>query len=1229
MADFALPQSLSISDIRRNAMPAMRRTVLHGSTSQNTYGAGELVYIPVDTGTAGAFFIPETSRLDMTVNILNPNYFVDFINLPRCGFHALIEEFGIEIHNSLHDNQRFYAEMIEQEMIRSGENQVPYEMTVSNPHEVGGGIAGGMHINLIKPSMVTTTGLPHGVAYPVLIQPAGSNISSSVANDITEGLLLNAVPSLKRPTGRVGYGLLPSFHGSAGLVHLTDKYKTVHPATNAIIGLEGQHGMFAPTNYPITSFYDDRLVVPTQVQYFPVTLDVPQQANVAGSTRNVMGYQNITPPISTLAPVGVDVNCDGVAVVQESITGGESVANSGYTQSLAVKSGSTYGFDVNATLDNRFSGYPASGGAYSKYRAFVGAYGELNSDNTMFQVGFGQTVGGYTPLMWPAKQPCDYEKLFSQLKQARVGVNTKNVQNYYANCKNIVCSIPVRLTNTYGADQIWGDKEHTLPSMSDPVKGEVTSFRVSLKLYSCLLGVYAKKWFPSLLIGAGRMRIRLKLQQANIAFQTLMDPCRVVPHTARDRFPFLGVFQTPQTTVMAQSNTVATIGNLVRCPLKSIVHGVHPILISNYEPGACYNDLVCMGRFPVPQMKMSALHDPCLAFDVNHARQGELGRTVPPANQVAGYYTYSHADQALQDKKVLSRSCVTLPYGGRDPHSISAANPVMSYINYAAANAGDGTVTADQLQQRTTQLTEDIFHVMGQMAFELTKNMKYGFPSTDIGGLDIDMHQFNRKGDFDTSHLFAENDRAIGVNWADEPIRRLQNFRTYTRRDNHYNNADEVAPDSYSGGDVGTQAKILPAISTLHGSDIQVNALNWQIYNYPLVQYVPTRSPWDKRTTRHLTTADFVNESELCYGTYLERSKAQVRRTNRNLFSLGTNNDHFPGISNRLTFTVSNITYRVEEVILPESASMQIIASAMEGGITMEADSVKSIEQILQKQDNQKILLNVSGGIVNDITFLFQPTETLQGDKAYGYNSYAFYCPWTSFKFIPEKQPVKDTVMGNKQIKAEASTPDAYNYLGGSPQYHNALHMGENIGINTFLSIATEYFPRNPINDLQTLIDHVTWGDQRRGDIEYLGLDPMLQNSYDTANFQKVFPFQDGFFSVFTPIETLNDQTITDNPFWTPLEENVKKLVRGTRGNSPALPFLKPLDGTFHLSFNLQAFMGQHDRMNVGTPMVNNNSYLQMQNCHLLREHECRMLTFIRCFARIVIERGGIVQIFT
>jgi hypothetical protein len=92
---------------------------------------------------------------------------------------------------------------------------------------------------------------------------------------------------------------------------------------------------------------------------------------------------------------------------------------------------------------------------------------------------------------------------------------------------------------------------------------------------------------------------------------------------------------------------------------------------------------------------------------------------------------------------------------------------------------------------------------------------------------------------------------------------------------------------------------------------------------------------------------------------------------------------------------------------------------------------------------------------------------------------------------------------------------------------------------------------------------------------------------------------------------------------------NVEKKIRGLRAPGAALPFFKPLEGTFHLSFNLQPFMYEHNRMNVGSPMVNTNAYLHMQQCHMLREHETRMITFIRVFARIVIERGGIVQIFT
>lgn len=1213
MGDLALPQSLSISDVRRNAMPAIRRSVFMGSTSQNTYGEGELVYIPVDTGTAGAFFVPETSRIDMTVNIYNKNYFVDFINLPRCGFHALIEEFGIEIHNSLHENQRFYAEMIENDMIRNGENSLPYEMTVSNPHEVGGGITGTMHINFIKPSMVTTAGLPHGVRYAVMIQPQGSNISSSVANIMSEGLLLNSHPYVKQPLGRNGYGTIPlqTFNNgstSAGQINFTGS-------------MANSFGMWAETSLPSSSTYDDRITRSATLEY---------SVHVNGPD---VTAQNTTTE-RKIIPFRVALDSDDAPTKLK-------------FQPVNSESGSSYGYDLQVITPSRFTGYAAAGGRYSKVIPRTKRIlGQSNSDNSIFDVDYGQTVGGYTPMMWPAKQPCNLERLFPKLKDARKGINTKNVQNYFANCKNIVVSIPVDLTNDpYGEIKLWGDSIHTVPEMSDATKGQLHSFRVSLKLYSCLLGVYARKWFPSLLIGAGRMRIRMRLQRANIAFQTLMDPCRVVPGTVRDRFPYLGVHSSP-------NSTNGGIGNLVDGAVSNIAHSVHPIMISNYIPGACFNDLVAMGRFPTPQQRMKAMNKPFTLFNGDYRRGGGNGFSAakPSTGNGGGIDSYfgipgdgdetkderfTTADKGRERCDMMYISLLAPP----DLDCFTTAKD-FSYKFHSQANSQTPGQTVDATAGWANQQIEQVYKILSDLTFELSRNVHYGYPShpliTDADEL-VPISGLENNNSVDPLKTRIYDSKRHGL--PTDPISAFQNYNYNTDFTSSWSDTSSTSTSyRYSAGDPQTSAlvyhplgqKIVSNGSQLIGtelqSDISSNSLNWDPFNYPQPQYMPILQPWDKRTVLSLSPDSFANENQVCYGTFLERSVAQVRRTNQNLFALQIGGNGAPGITERLTYTVSNIVLRIEEIILPESASMSIIASAMEGGITMEADTVKTIEQILQKQDNQKILLNVSAGIVNDVCFIFQPTEMLQGDKAYGYNSFATYCPWTSFKF--QKQSTGTTVSGGI-LNQVPNTPDDYNYLGGEPNFYNALNMSDNIAINTFLTIATEYFPRNPINDLNTLLDVITWGDQHSGNIEYLGLDPMIHNSYDTANFHTVLPFQDGFFSVFTPIETLDDQTITDNPYFTPLELNLKKRIRGKRSHLPALPFFKPLDGTFHLSFNLQAFMQQQNRMHVGTPMVNNNSYLMMQNCHMLREYETRMITLIRCFARVVIERGGIVQIFT
>ena len=1186
MADFGIPQDLSISDVKRNAMAAFRRTVIHGDTSQNAYSAGELIYLPLATGTAGAFWDISTARLEMTINVYNPNYFVDFFNLPRCGFTACIEECGLEIHNALHENQRFYGEMVELEMIRRGENSVPYELTVSNPHEVGGGLAGELHINLIKPSMVTTAGLPHGVRYPILSQPRASNNSSSVTNILTEGILLNGNPYLKKPLGRNGYGTISASAGFYGKHHAG----IIHPTSDSI---KNAFADFAETDLPCNSMYDDRIAIPSSVKYN--YLDLSHDDNRNG------------------------LSTDNGAVKSDTVD--RIYANLPTTNIMSSVGGSSHGADLFPNFPNRWKGVQSIAGQYSKTVPRLEEFGKKRADNTIWDVSPGQTVGGYTPMMWPAKQPCPLDKLQKQVREARRGVNTKNVQNYYAHCKNIPCSIPVNLVgDTMYGEKLWGgdDTEGELPQKSH-TRGERYSFRVSMKFYSCILGVFAKKWFPSLLIGAGKARIRMKLQQPNVLFQTLMDPCRIVPGTARDRFPYLGCFQ-----------STSTLEKYAENPIENLAHGIHPILISNYIPGSCFNDQVALGKFPIPSLKMKAMNriTDVMTTLQNRALGLLANTTVPNAPTNSTHFTTGI-------RKVVGMLDLS------NPIHLQSTDPSPANVSDALAYAcTDIAHTDERLLITVSALTRALQNVV----CELSRNMMYGFPPMIL------------QDDSETTTTFIDEDRTKRIEVHQKrnlvepaedtiskstPINALTNYHWYTDLSSFYapvvdNTAWQPGAKSRqvvwkAGANEAGSAVNYPSLAqtdSTHRVDYDEKALWWDMFQYPTPQYVPMSEPWNKTKSRTYAKTDFVAESEMCYGTYLPRSVAQVRRTNRNLFSLGTNYEAYPGISERLTYSVMNVAFRCEEVILPEPASALIISSAMEGGITMEAETIKSIEQILQKQDNQKILLNVSAGLINDICFVFQPTEVYHGDKAYGYNSYAFYCPYTAFKFQKQSTDTRD---GNAEVTGN-SIPNSsadYNDLGGEPEFYNNLSFGEHIGIKTYVTISTEFFPRIPIDDLQTLIDHVCWGDQRKGDMEYLGLDPLIHNSYDNANFQRVLPFQDGFFSVFTPIETLDDQTMTGNPYWTPLELSINKRIRGRRSKHPALPYFKPFDGTFHLSFNLQPFMHQHDRMNVGSPMVNTNAYLHMENCHMIREHETRMLTFIRCFARVVIEKGGIVQIFT
>lgn len=1106
MQDFAMPQSLELESSRRNALPALRREVIHNTTTQNEYRPQELCYIPLDTGAAGAFMDVGTTRLELTVVVQNKNYFIDFINLPRCGWHSLIQEFGIEINNGIHELNRHYAECVELEMIKMGQNKVPFLMTAPNPWKPADGTAGKFHINFIKPSMVTAQGLPHNVQYPSL----ATTTSATTPDTITQAMLLYSNPFLSESVGT----------------------KSALP-TATLEGIQVKDaGWFVPSSFDVAqAYYDDRI---------------------------------IKFPTATVKSTFVNQDSDQVqATTQYSASGAVDVVDSnGWANN-------------NRALPNKLLGLPHGGAILSRYSKINPS---TSATVSIYNVTPGQATIHYPPSQWPAKQPCPFDALQVFYHEQYNHVNSDAILNYYANCKNIPVGIPLHLSGaSSGSDQIWGNKVHTAPTTDNfAAVGAQTEFQLSLKIYSSLIGELAKKWFPELVVPQGRMRVRIRWQEPQIVFQTLMDPCRRVPGTSRDWYPNLGV----------KSTNGQSVASLNALPPSVILSGIHPIMVSDYSPGDVFIDSIALGKYPLPMMRMKMVHDLFTAYDIQNLR------SVSASNESS--YLYGGPNDAQ-----LNRFATT-QYGTNNESSLVKGESLGAYIT----------------DQGLSIYAGNALNALNQYHAELKSNGEFGYPLYPSSSPTA----YPPPGTLEYDPTLAPTTISQYWNYT-HPEDWHSRYRQQTVRapSDAANTSTGRTTDItwYSEYDAGYPS-MRPKFQQEPTYDWDSKALNWNPFCFPTPQYLPMSSASDKRDTRVFDETAFVNENEIAFGTYREQSVAQVRRTHTSLYPLLIPDSVTARIDERLTYMIKNVQIVTQQIVLPRTAALSIIENALNGGISMETHAWKEMESMLPRQETQKALINMAAAFCTDISFVFRPINTYQGDVAYGYNSFSFYNPFTSFRF--DFDPT---------LTPGSSSERDYNYLGGKPIYYNECIIQQRVGIDVQLQLSSELLPRQPIDTIRRLIQHVRWGDQVFSDRDYMQLDPHIHPSYGTQKGMVINTLQDGFWACYVPISALDDQTITCNPFFAPAEITLRKMLRGKRAPINALPFYKPFDGTFHLSFNLETFMGQNEKIRTGVPIVNNNMFLKMDKCHLLRDYDTQLLTIAQCDARVVFERGGTMQFFT
>lgn len=1116
--NFAMPVALELEQSRRMAIPSVRRKLIHNTTTQNEYRPGELCYIPVETGANGAFMDTATTRLKMTVVVRNKNYFTDFINLPRCGWHAIIQEFGIEINNTLHELNRHYAECIELDMIKRGENRTPFNMTEENPWEPADGLAGKFSINFIKPSMVTLMGLPHNVRY--------KDFDTATPDVISQAYCLYSNKYAHESFGTK----LPIEYDNTAIVPNTASVRPYHYY---------QFGGFKSSSFEVAqSFYDDRI----QSERF--------------LKRN---YQLLTAAT------------------------GEATAGFAYSAVAADNSvsGTTIGPDIYRDSNNKIIGGPTilTLGSYSKI-----APSQSAAEITVYNVKYGQSVDCHPPGQWPAKQPTDLEKLNDKYRSQLRMVNCDNVMSYYANVQNIPVGIPLYLASgSDGHDEIWSDtiKDKSVVAPMNSELGQETIFHISLKVYSSLIGVLASKWFPELVVPTGRMRLRLRFQEPNILFQLGTDPCRRIPGTPRDWYPNLGVTSTSWTD-SANTAQACTVGTLTQGNPAIISSGVHAIMISNYEKGQCFNSAIAMGKFVLPQMKFLPTNELAKAFHIA-SYNGTAASQGDPLN--------------------------SLVVDSQPP--FYAANNVTFNAFLAALSNGTASAVGPPAVNSTPSVgIRNIAILLPKLFGSLENNLVIGNAPTNYQSYSA----IGKPTPVANQKLIKTRNTESAASYDALQILHLQNYSTPTNWQHLVAAGSSEIVNGTTRVGVGTSLDVNTVKWTPDQTwDWEYKNQCWNPFCVPTSQYLPMLRASDKTLTRSINTTDFVDESQIFFGTHLSKSKAQVRRSFGPLYSLNIADQYKYGLFERLTYIVRDVQLESEQIVLPRAAALSIVENALSGGITMETKTWKEMESMMPKAKSQKHLINMAAAYCTSLSFIFRPSDVYQGDLAYGYDSFSYYNPFTSFDY--------------KETDSQARAP--YNSLGGEPVYNNAFVVSERVPIDLQLQLASELLPRFPISTVSDLILNCRWGDQCFDDRDYMELDPRMQPSHQVTKGQTINTLQDGFWSCFVPIYALDDQSITSNPFFTSAEISLGKKLRGSRHELGPLPIYKPYKGTFHISFNLEAYMGQSGRLRTGIPIVNNNMFLKFESAYLLEAYHTQLLTIAECDAKIVFERGGTMQFFT
>lgn len=166
----ALPAEVQLAKEKPQGAFCLRSRYALSANSANSWLAGALVSLPLQTGTPGTFTDVKQGNINCTLQISNTNPYVDFLNFGPCGAIIFFDEMRVYSSGTPVEENLRYSETVDLLMEQGGWQCRPLHVFRRNKWRAANGKAGDKHINFIKPSMIDVTGCPMFGRTPFMVR---------------------------------------------------------------------------------------------------------------------------------------------------------------------------------------------------------------------------------------------------------------------------------------------------------------------------------------------------------------------------------------------------------------------------------------------------------------------------------------------------------------------------------------------------------------------------------------------------------------------------------------------------------------------------------------------------------------------------------------------------------------------------------------------------------------------------------------------------------------------------------------------------------------------------------------------------------------------------------------------------------------------------------------------------------------------------------------------------